>query len=159
MIIFSLIVSTFIVHILIVLRTVNNYQLRATGVSFLFMGVLLFPYLPFKFIYDFIKWSLCAKWFDNQCFTYTDYFSFGIIATTVMFIILSLIPTICMMRWVKQNEDISKAENTHETFELNLDHVYLPTSTTRQEETENIYQVVSGAPRKSLHKYDYYDRS
>lgn len=157
MIIFSLIVSTFIVHILIVLRTVNNYQLRATGVSFLFMGVLLFPYLPFKFIYDFIKWSLCAKWFDNQCFTYTEYFSFGIIATTVMFIILSLIPTICMMRWLKQNEDISKAANTHESFELNLDHVYLPS--TRQEETENIYQVVSGAPRKSLHKYDYYDRS
>ncbi|XP_065165932.1 solute carrier organic anion transporter family member 1A2-like isoform X2 [Atheta coriaria] len=99
---FGLIVSAYIVHVLIALRTVSHQQLKSSGIAFLLLGVQLLPYLPFKMIYELIKSTHCKKSYNHECFIFTKHFALTISLVTIGFMVLSIIMAVCMLRGAGQ---------------------------------------------------------
>lgn len=143
------------IHVLIAMRTVRHHNLRASGIGFLLLGILLFPYHPFKLIYEVINWSHCMEWFRNECVAYTEELTSVTITTTIIFMILSIIPTMCMLCRVRKMEKKSKIQSEDYLYEPTLESLHVPT------ETEDLYNVIMETEENSVEisslskEYDY----
>lgn len=95
------------------------------------------------------------EWFRNECVAYTEELTSVTITTTIIFMILSIIPTMCMLCRVRKMEKKSKIQSEDYLYEPTLESLHVPT------ETEDLYNVIMETEENSVEisslskEYDY----